>query len=246
LLTGEVDFIVHSYKDLPTAPHPDLVVAAIPPRADARDALVCLNHTSLRRLPPGTRVGTGAPRRMAQLRSLGLDLEVIPLRGNVDSRLRKLTEHNSVDALILAAAGLQRLGQLDAVRELIDPSLLLPAPAQGALAIECRADDNALRSLLGSLDHHGTRLGVIAERAFLAALEGGCTAPIGALATLGHYQGVPGLRLEGVITAPDGGATVRAAVVGHPSAPVKLAQTLAVQLLRACPPDILQFLGRES
>jgi hydroxymethylbilane synthase len=183
LLRGAVDLVVHSCKDLPTAPVPGLRVAAFPAREDPRDALIWPGGTSFGALPPGTRIGTGSPRRAAVLRAAGRQLRVVPIRGNVGTRLRKLAD-GEVDALVLAMAGLSRLGLLGAVATPFDPSLLLPAPAQGALAVECRRDDPVTAAHLAILDHAPTRAAVTAERAFLAALGAGCSAPVGALAEL--------------------------------------------------------------
>src|SRR5262249_34875680 len=145
------------------------------------DALVARDGLTLSQLPPGARVGTGAVRRVAQLRALGLDLEIAPIRGNVDTRLRKVAE-GEFDAVILARAGLARLGRSDEVTEILDPSLMLPAPAQGALAVECRDDEVDLVDMLALLDDQATRAAVIAERSLLATLEAGCSAPVAGLA----------------------------------------------------------------
>ena len=179
---GEVDVAVHSYKDLPTAPDPRLLLAAVPPREDPRDALVARDGRVLGELPAGARVGTGSPRRRAQLDALGLGLEVVPIRGNVDTRIGKVGS-GELDAVVVAAAGLRRLGRIGEATELLDPLQMLPAPAQGALAVECRAGDEELaRALAAALDDESTRVAVAAERALLAALEAGCSAPVGALA----------------------------------------------------------------
>jgi hydroxymethylbilane synthase len=182
LADGTVDVAVHSYKDLPTAPDPRLSLAAVPPRQDPRDALVARDSLTLGELPPGSRVGTGSPRRAAQIQALGLGLEIVPVRGNVDTRIRKVTD-GELDAVVLARAGLARLGRLDVITEVLDPIQVLPAPAQGALAVECRVDDVDTEHLLQSIvDDGATRAAVGAERAMLAALEAGCSAPVGALA----------------------------------------------------------------
>lgn len=181
LLAKEIDFAVHSYKDLPTAPADGLRVAAVPRREDPRDALVARDGLTLARLPRGATVGTGAVRRIAQLHALGAGLRVVPIRGNVDTRLSRVGD---LDAVVLAGAGLARLGRLAEATELLDPDRMLPAPAQGALAVECRAEDDELIELLGKLDHPGTHVAVTAERAMLAVLEAGCSAPVGALAAV--------------------------------------------------------------
>lgn len=184
LLEGRCDVAVHSLKDLPTLACPGLEIGAIPPREDPRDALCARGGHTLASLPPGARVGTGSPRRAAQLRQSRPDLEIVDVRGNVDTRLRRVSE--DLDAVVLARAGLARLGRLDAVTEVLADDLLIPAPGQGALAVECRSADLAsgspLAAALAALDHEPTRLAVTAERAMLARLEVGCSAPVGALA----------------------------------------------------------------
>ncbi|MFL6120809.1 hydroxymethylbilane synthase [Actinophytocola sp.] len=182
LADGTVDVAIHSYKDLPTAPDPRLSLAAVPSREDPRDALVARDGLTLGELPAGSRVGTGSPRRAAQIRALGLGLEIVPIRGNVDTRIRKVHD-GELDGVVLARAGLARLGRLDVITEVLDPIQVLPAPAQGALAVECRVDDVDTEHLLQSIvDDTATRAAVGAERALLAALEAGCQAPVGALA----------------------------------------------------------------
>src|SRR5690348_10050559 len=187
LYDGEIDVAVHSFKDLPTLPAVGIAVAAVPLREDPRDALVARDGLTLAELPRGARIGTGSPRRAAQLRALGLDLEVLPIRGNVDTRLGRVGASDGpadLDAVVLACAGLRRLGRADAITELLDPIQMLPAPAQGALAIECRGDDAEALGVLAALDDADTRTAVGAERALLQALEAGCAAPVGALADI--------------------------------------------------------------
>jgi hydroxymethylbilane synthase len=164
LTAKEIDFAVHSYKDLPTAEGAGLYIAAVPLREDPRDVLVARDGLTLTELPDGARIGTGAVRRIAQLAALGRDLECVPIRGNVDTRLRKVAD-GELDGVVLARAGLTRLGRAAEATEILDPMLMLPAPAQGALAVECRDDDGELRELLAALDHPGTRAAVTAERA---------------------------------------------------------------------------------
>ncbi|MGO9035338.1 hydroxymethylbilane synthase, partial [Mycobacterium sp.] len=178
---GRVDAAVHSHKDLPTAEDSRFVVAAIPPREDARDAVVARDGLVLAQLPTGSVVGTSSPRRAAQLRALGLGLEIRPLRGNLDTRLNRVSS-GDLDAIVVARAGLARLGRLGDVTETLEPVQVLPAPAQGALAVECRAGDTRLAALLAELDDADTRAAVTAERALLAELEAGCSAPVGAIA----------------------------------------------------------------
>jgi hydroxymethylbilane synthase len=203
LLADRIDLAVHSYKDLPTAPADGLRIAAVPVREDPRDALVSRDGVPLDKLPPGARVGTGAPRRIAQLLAHRPDLVCVPIRGNVDTRLKRITD--DLDAVVLAVAGLARLGRAAEITEPIDPSVVLPAPAQGALAIECRADDPQLIAALALLDDPATHAAVLAERSLLAALEAGCSAPVGAHAVIADGL----LTLTATVTAPDGRAALR-------------------------------------
>jgi hydroxymethylbilane synthase len=230
LLEGTVDVAVHSYKDLPTLPEPGLTIAAVPPREDPRDALVARDGLTLGELPAGAKVGTGAPRRVAQLRALGLGLEVVPIRGNVDTRLARVVP-GDLDAVVLARAGLARLGRLSAVTETLDPLQVLPAPAQGALAVECRGDDERTRQLLATLDDAGTRACVVAERTTLAALEAGCSAPVAAYAELAEGEDGPELFLRASVTALDGSDGVRGSITGPPTAAERLGRELAAELL---------------
>ncbi|MBM9461086.1 hydroxymethylbilane synthase [Nocardioides sp. zg-536] len=208
LLAGEVDVAVHSLKDLPTTPADGITLAAVPMREDPRDVVVARDGLTLGELPPGSRVGTGSPRRVAQLHALGLGLDVAGLRGNVDTRIGHVRE-GRYDAVVLARAGLSRLGRLDEVTEVLDPLQMLPAPGQGALAVECRSDDAETLALLARLDDPATRAAVLAERAVLATLEGGCSAPIGALADLVEGEDGPELWLRAVALSPDGTLAVR-------------------------------------
>jgi hydroxymethylbilane synthase len=226
LLSGEIDFAVHSLKDLPTSECPGISLAAVPPREDPRDALVHPGGLTLGELPSGTRIGTGSPRRAAQLRALGLGLEVVPVRGNVDTRLKKAID-GEVDALVLARAGLARLDRLDAVTEVLDPLQMLPAPGQGALAVECRSDDTDLLELLGVLDDPDSRAAVAAERALLAVLEAGCTAPVGALADIAEDE----LYLRGRVCALDGTDDMRQSLTGPVGEPEELGRRLAELLI---------------
>jgi hydroxymethylbilane synthase len=239
LLRNEVDVIVHSYKDLPTAPEPGISLAAVPLRADPRDALIARDGLTLGELPPGSTVGTGSPRRTAQLRALGLGLEIVPIRGNIDTRMRKVTD-GELDAVVLARAGLARVGLVEAITETLDPIQMLPAPAQGALAVECRADDVDLEHLLGStLDDEGTRAAVTAERALLAALEAGCSAPVGALAEIVEDLDAEGkvverisLRGTAAIDGEDGVVDmVRAIALADKHQAAQLGKDLAAELL---------------
>ncbi|MBA3294306.1 MAG: hydroxymethylbilane synthase [Geodermatophilaceae bacterium] len=230
LLRGEIDVAVHSYKDLPTAPHPGLTIAAVPLREDPRDVLVARDGKNLLELPPGSRVGTGSPRRTAQLNALQLGLDVVGIRGNVDTRLAAVAS-GAVDAVVVARAGLARLGRLDEVTETLDPIQILPAPAQGALAVECRAEDADLLGVLGELDDYGSRATVEAERSLLATLEAGCTAPVGAMCELAEGEEGPELFLRANVTAVDGSAAVRSSAVRSQDQAAELGRLLAAELL---------------
>jgi len=232
LLDGSIDLAVHSLKDLPTQPADGLVVAALPQRADPRDALVSRDNVTLAELPSGSRVGTGSPRRTAQLHALGLGLEVVAIRGNVDTRLRKVSD-GELDAVVVAAAGLARLGRLDAAAEILDPGQMLPAPGQGALAVECRADDDHLRAALAALDDPATRAATVAERTLLATLEAGCTAPVGALADVAIGDDGDEIYLRAVVASTDGSSAIRLSATGPFTDPEGLGRRLAEDLLNA-------------
>lgn len=237
LAGGEVDVAVHSYKDLPTASDPRLSLAAVPAREDPRDALIARDGLTLGELPPGSVVGTGSPRRASQLEALGLGLVVRGIRGNVDTRMRKVTD-GELDAVVLARAGLARVGRLEVITESLDPLQMLPAPAQGALAVECRVDDVDTEHLLQSvLDDEASRVAVAAERAMLAALEAGCSAPVGALAGVVEDldedgRAVERLSMRGVV-ATDDNVLLRASVTGETTAAEQLGRDVAAQLLDA-------------
>ena len=194
LLRREVDFAVHSLKDLPTGAPEGITLAAIPPREDPRDALVARNGAKLADLPAGARIGTGSPRRAAQLAVLRGDITCVPIRGNAGTRLAKVRD-GELDAVVLAYAGLARIGHTDLVSEIFEPDSMVPSPGQGALAVECRADDAELTGLLATIDHQQSRAAVTAERGLLAALEAGCSAPVGAYAALSGTQ----LRLDAIV-----------------------------------------------
>ena len=230
LLSGDVDLVVHSGKDLPTAPVPGLRIAAFPAREDPRDALIWPGGTHLEALPRGARIGTGSPRRAALLRATGRQPQIVPMRGNVGTRLRKLAQ-GEADALVLAMAGLSRLGMLDAVASPLHPSVLMPAPAQGVLAVECRSDDPTTAAQLRTLDHAPTRAAVTTERGFLAGLGAGCSVPAGALAVpVPGSGGKPAVCVSGVIAAADGSVVIRGRVTGLAGEP--LGRRLARMLLR--------------
>ncbi|MCC2333699.1 hydroxymethylbilane synthase [Cellulomonas wangsupingiae] len=268
LLDGRCDVAVHSLKDLPTGPADGLVVAAVPPRADPRDALCARDGLTLATLPAGARVGTGSPRRAAQLRAARPDLDVVDIRGNVGTRLGRVrgldgttvatgrhvgpqaphpgvatdAPRGDLDAVVLAAAGLARLGRLDAVTELFEADVLAPAPGQGALAVEVRAadaaDDTPLAAALRALDHAPTRRAVVAERAVLARLEAGCAAPIGAW---GRLDATGALTLDAVVAAVDGSRVVRLGTHGpapDDAAADALGRRLAEDLLAAGAADL--------
>jgi len=226
LAAKEIDLAVHSYKDLPTAPVDGLTIAAVPPREDPRDAFVGRTGSTLDSLPAGARIGTGALRRIAQLRALDRGYECVPLRGNVDTRLRKLAA-GEVDAVVLAAAGLRRLGRASEITELLEPEVMLPAPAQGALAVECRTADRSLVDQLRCVDDEHSRAAVAAERSLLATLEAGCSAPVAALARINAGN----IEVWAAVFAPNGTRAIRRHGTGAPSDAAGLGTRLAAQLL---------------
>jgi hydroxymethylbilane synthase len=230
LVRGEVDLAVHSLKDLPTTSDPRLALAAIPPREDPRDVLVARDGLTLAELPQGARVGTGSPRREAQLNALGLGVEVVPIRGNVDTRIAKVAS-GEYDGVLLARAGLLRLGRADEATEVIDPLQMLPAPGQGALACECRVDDDATIRLLSRLDDSDTRAAVTAERSFLATLEAGCSAPVGALAEVAWGDDGDELWLRAMVGHPSGSPTIRLSATGLPHEAAAVGERLAAEML---------------
>ncbi|WP_209305667.1 hydroxymethylbilane synthase [Mycobacterium sp. PS03-16] len=234
LVDGRADVAVHSYKDLPTAPDPRFAIAAIPPREDPRDALVARDGLVLGELPAGSVVGTSSPRRAAQLRALGLGLEIRPLRGNLDTRLNRVGS-GELDAIVVARAGLARIGRLADVTEALEPVQMLPAPAQGALAVECRAGDTELVALLAALDDADTRAAVTAERVLLAELEAGCSAPVGAIAEVVESIDEDGrvfeeVSLRACVAALDGSDVIRASGVGTPERAADLGVSVAAEL----------------
>ncbi len=228
LLRGDIGCAVHSVKDMPAAGTPGLDMAAILTRGDARDALVARTHTSLAALPVGAVVGTSSPRRRAQVLAARPDVTPAPLRGNVDTRLRKLDD-GEYDAIVLAAAGLERLGLASRIAERLDPEQFLPSPGQGALAIQIRSDDSDTRALLELLNDFPTRQAVRAEVACAAALDGGCSAPFGALATVSGAT----LTLHAAILSLDGRRQVALSAEGPIDEPEVLGARLAERLLRA-------------
>jgi hydroxymethylbilane synthase len=230
LVRGDVDIAVHSLKDLPTTPDPRLTVAAIPRREDPRDVLVARDGLTLGELPHGSRIGTGSPRREAQLNALGLGVEVVAIRGNVGTRIGKIAA-GDVDGVLLARAGLLRLDRADEATEVIDPLQMLPAPGQGALACECRVDDDATTRLLARLDDSDTRAAVTAERSLLATLEAGCSAPVGALAEIADGDHGDELWLRAVVGDVSGSPTIRLSATGLPSEAAAVGERLAVEML---------------
>jgi hydroxymethylbilane synthase len=237
LLEGRIDVAVHSYKDLPVVSTPGLAVVAVPQRGPVEDALCARDRLTLARLPPGARVGTSSLRRTAQLRALRPDLDYRALRGNVPTRLARVAR-GDLDAVVLARAGLERLGLADRVTQVFPVADLLPAPAQGALALQARADDQALARRLAALDHAATRRAVTAERAVLHLLRGGCSVPVGALA---RGEG-PMVAVDAGVFAPEGDRAVRVEVIG--ATPEETGAEAARQLLTRGAGEILAALER--
>ncbi|MGY3203273.1 hydroxymethylbilane synthase [Streptomyces sp. TE5632] len=239
LVRGEVDFAVHSLKDLPTAPHDELVLAAVPEREDPRDVIIARDALKFTDLPRGARIGTGSARRMAQLnayaRGHGMEITTVPIRGNVDTRIGYV-KSGELDAVVLAAAGMNRVGRSDEVTDFLSVDTILPAPGQGALAVECTVRNTELTAALAELDDPFTRAAVTAERSLLAALEAGCTAPVGALADLlADGPIVKEMRLRGVVGTTDGTTLVQLSTTGpvpetHEAA-MALGRELATEML---------------
>jgi hydroxymethylbilane synthase len=233
LLGGEVDLAVHSLKDLPAGAAPAITLAAVPSRDDARDALVARDGAKLADLPAGARIGTGSPRRAAQLLALRGDLRCEPIRGNAGTRLRKVSD-GELDGVVLAAAGLARIGQQNAITQVFELDEMLPAPGQGALAIECRDDDSGLARLLAAVNDEASMAAAVAERSLLEALAAGCSAPVG-----GYAAGTGQLLMRAAVLSPDGTRALRA----HGSAPAadarRLGQDLAAELLRRGASDFI-------
>ncbi len=226
LLSGDIDFAVHSMKDVPTQLPDGLEILCVPPREDSRDALISRTGCSFQELPVGARVGSSSLRRQSQFLHARPDLRIEMLRGNLDTRLKKLKE-GQFDAIILAAAGLRRLGWTEEITEYLDPQLCLPAIGQGALGIEGRSNDQFVRSILSRLTHPPTQVAVTAERALLHRLEGGCQVPIAAYATLTNDQ----VHLEGLVASVDGKTVIRDAVQGTRAEAQVLGTRLAERLL---------------
>jgi hydroxymethylbilane synthase len=229
LLSGEVDLAVHSLKDLPTADPGGIVLAAVPARDDPRDTLVTADGVKLADLPAGARIGTGSPRRAAQLRLLRPDTTPVAVRGNAGTRLSKVSS-GELDAVMLGYAGLARIGRLDAVAQVFEPEEMLPAPGQGALAVECAAGSAELVALLAAVDDPSSRAATTAERSLLAALQGGCSAPVGAYAA--HTSATDTVHLRAAVFDHDGGGAVRASGSGASAAARALGHEIAEELLR--------------
>jgi hydroxymethylbilane synthase len=249
ILQGRVDAAVHSHKDLPTADDPRFTVAAIPPREDPRDAVVARDGLVLAELPSGSVVGTSSPRRAAQLRALGLGLEIRPLRGNLDTRLNRVSS-GDLDGIVVARAGLARIGRLGDVTETLDPVQVLPAPGQGALAVECRSGDTELATLLAELDDADTRAAVTAERTLLAELEAGCSAPVGAIAEVVESIDEDGrvfdeLSLRGCVATVDGSDVIRASGIGTPGQAAELGRKVAAELFELGARELMGARERE-
>ena len=225
LLAGQVDFAVHSLKDLPTLPAQGIKLAAVPPRDDPRDALIARGGAKLADLPLRARIGTGSPRRAAQLLMLRQDLRPVPIRGNAGTRIAKI-DSGEVDAVVLAYAGMARIGRLDQVSQVFEAEEMLPAPGQGALAAECLASRPDLVDLLTCVNDDATRAATVAERTVLARLEAGCSAPVGAYAA-----GTNELRLDAIVVAADGGAALRASRCGPAAEAERLGSEAAAELL---------------
>jgi hydroxymethylbilane synthase len=237
LLGGEVDLAVHSLKDLPTGPAAGIALAAVPPRDDPRDALVARDGAKLADLPPGARIGTGSPRRAAQLLGLRAGLRCVPIRGNAGTRLGKVSE-GELDAVVLAYAGLARIGQVGAVTQVFEPDEMLPAPGQGALAVECREGDAELVALLQAVTDEASLAAVTAERSLLEALEAGCSAPIGAYAAVTPGQQGQ-LRMRAAVMSPDGSRVLRTHGGAPAAAAWQLGRDLAAELLRSGASDLI-------
>ena len=239
LLDRRVDLAVHSMKDLPSAMEPGLVVAAVPEREDPRDVLVSRHRLPLASLPPNARVGTSSSRRRAQLLAHRGDLQIIPLRGNLDTRLRK-AESEDLDAVVLAAAGIDRLGYRGRITEYLPVEVCLPAIGQGALALQTRADDPETIEIVAALEHRPTRVATEAERALMAALGGGCQVPMAALCREENSQ----LVMDALVASPDGSRVVRGRASGDPSSPAELGHRLAKELIARGAAEILAEVAR--
>jgi hydroxymethylbilane synthase len=240
LLGGEVDLAVHSLKDLPAGAARGIRLAAVPPRDDPRDALAARDGAKLADLPAGARIGTGSPRRAAQLLALRGDLQTVPIRGNAGTRLRKVSD-GELDGVVLACAGLARIGHTAAITQVFELDEMLPAPGQGALAVECRDDDPELAGLLAAVNDEASMAAAVAERSLLEALAAGCSAPVG-----GYAAGTGQLAMRAAVLSPDGTRALRT----HGSAPAadarRLGQDLAAELLRRGAADFISSLSSRN
>jgi hydroxymethylbilane synthase len=235
LLEGRVDVAVHSLKDLPPFAVAGLVLAAVPERGATGDALISFRHRSFAALPAGGVIATSSLRRRAQLLNCRPDLHLVNIRGNVETRLRKLKEDN-LDGLVLAHAGLERLGLAGMISEVLDQGWMLPAVGQGALGLECRTEDASTRALLGRIDHEATHLAVLAERAMLRGLGGGCHVPIGALTLVNNSN----ITLRGAVLSPDGKQRIERQITGSLASAEALGQELAMELWSLGARELLQ------
>ena len=228
------DIAVHSFKDLPTAPEEDLIIAAVPPRVDPREVLVSRGNVRLTDLPEGAKVGTSAPRRVSQLRSVRPDLDIRPLRGNIETRMGRVED--DLDAVVLARAGLDRTGRLDRAAESLDVDVLMPAPAQGALAVECRAADKRLALIVGRLDDPASHARARAERVILSELQAGCTAPVAAHSEITDDGS---LELTAGVFALDGSRRLVESAVGAPEEAEEIGRAVAARLLEQGAHDVM-------
>jgi hydroxymethylbilane synthase len=235
LLAGEVDLAVHSMKDLPSGPAEGIALAAVPPRDDPRDALVAQDGAKLADLPAAARIGTGSPRRAAQLLGLRGDLRCVPIRGNAGTRIGKVGA-GELDAVVLGCAGLARIGHLGAVTQVFEPDEMLPAPGQGALAVECLETNLELAAMLGTISDEPSMATTIAERSLLAALAAGCSAPVAAFAVIGNDD----LHMRAAVMSTDGSTVLRAHGRGAPADARQLGRDLAAELLRAGAADLIK------
>lgn len=238
LVNNDVDVAVHSLKDLPTVPDQRLTLAAVPRREDPRDAMIARDGLGLDELPADARVGTGSPRREAQLRAVSGQIDVQPIRGNVDTRIGKVTS-GEFDAVVLAYAGLLRLGRGGEATEVLDPLQMLPAPGQGALTCECRAGDADIARELNQLDDPSTRAAVTAERSLLATMEAGCTAPVGALAEVAKGDFGDELWLRAVVCDTAGSPAIRSSASGPADRAAQTGERLATEMLDDGAADIV-------
>jgi len=240
LLDGEIDLAVHSMKDVPSVLPEGLTIGAVPKRVDPRDALISRGNLPLAELPHGARVGTSSLRRACQLKAYRPDLQLESIRGNIDTRLKKL-ETEGFDAILLAAAGLQRIGWLDRVSEYLSPELCVPAVGQGALGIECREGDSQIMELLAKLNDRVTERSVAAERAYLRKLNGGCQVPIGAYAVCQGADNEGELQLTGIVGSPEGDVMIKESLIGDD--PHELGEKLAEVMIRLGADRILAEMG---